>query len=95
MKAMASKGAQENVAIVAATYGIDAEEQYYLITYYYRCKGLLAPKHRYKPLTEHEKQEIVKLHVSGVSMAGIARRLQRHVSTIYYFLKRLENGGKR
>ncbi len=40
-------------------------------------------------LTEEELMEIKKLYTSGESIYGIARRLGRPPSTIYYALKRM------
>ena len=67
----------------------NAEEQYALVVFYWRCRGVkIATSHRYKPLTQQEMEEIRRLRSEGCSIYKIAKQLKRHVSTIYYALKR-------
>ncbi|HDI51835.1 MAG TPA: hypothetical protein ENF45_04325 [Bacteroidetes bacterium] len=71
----------------------DAEEQYALLVHYYNCLGLEVKKTRsYRPLTEDEKFRILSYYSSGYSVSKIAEALGRHVSTIYYFIKRYKAG---
>ena len=69
---------------IITSHTFSAEEQIYLLEYYYRVAGLLKPKHRYNPVSQEERQEIRELREQGLSYAEIARRLNRHVSTIWY-----------
>ena len=73
---------------VITQHGIDAKEQLYLLEYYYRCRGLLRAKHKYNPVTAQEEQEILELYRAGVPLLHIAKMLNRHVSTVYYVVKR-------
>ena len=68
----------------------DAEEQYALVIFYWKCKGIITPKsHKYNKLQPHEIQKIKEMYVAGYSIYAIAKALNRHTSTIYYVLKRL------
>ena len=73
---------------IITQHGIDAKEQLYLLEYYYRQRGLLRAKHKYNPVTAQEEQEILELYRAGVPLLHIAKKLNRHVSTIYYVVKR-------
>ena len=69
----------------------DAEEQYALVVFYWKCKGIKASTcHSYKKISEKEAKEIVELHKQGWSIYSIAKHFNRHTSTIHYFLKRME-----
>jgi len=76
---------------------LDAEEQYQALRFFYACMFRKQKKHEevrrlgghsYKPLTDEEKQRIIQMRLAGASLTAIASELNRHVSTIYYFLKR-------
>ncbi len=49
-------------------------------------------KHNYNPLTNEEKAIIQQLYLLDTPKAHIAKQLNRHVSTIYYYLRRLAEG---
>jgi len=70
----------------------DAEEQYALLVHYYNCLGLRIKKRNYRPLTEDEKSRILSYYSSGYCVSKIAEALGRHVSTVYYFIKRYKAG---
>jgi len=66
----------------------DALEQYALLLFYYKCRGIRAPNHHnYNKVGEAEKQFIHAYHQMGLSKYAIAKFLGRHVSTVYYVLK--------
>ena len=69
----------------------DAEEQFALLKHYYNCMGIKVKvkTRNYNKLTEHEEALIVQYYRAGYSISKIARALGRHVSTVYYALKRL------
>lgn len=73
---------------IITTGGIDATEQIYLLEFYYRCAGLIKPKHNYRPVTLEEEQKIIKLYNQGIPLLHIAKKLNRHVSTVYYVVQR-------
>lgn len=71
----------------------DAEEQYVLLTAYWKAKGLQWVRkngRRYNFVRENEQAKIVEMYKQGMPMARIARVLGRPVSTVYYVLKRAE-----
>jgi len=74
--------------IVRAT--SNADEQYGLLLFFYKCAGIKAPSHHnYRRLSTYELAKIRELYVAGKSVYAIAKALNRHVSTIYYALKRM------
>jgi len=68
----------------------DAEEQYGLLLFFYKCCGIKAPSHHnYSKLSQNEMAKIREWYIAGKSIYSIAKALNRHVSTIYYALKRM------
>ena len=67
----------------------DAEEQYALLTVYWKCLGLKkANAHNYRKISPAEADYIRRAYIAGNSIYSIAKALNRSPSTIYYFLKR-------
>jgi|GEM_PF-6293325 len=68
----------------------DAEEQYAMLTIVWKARGLKkANEHKYKKVSPAEVAKIRELYTAGHSIYSIAKYLNRHTSTIYYVLKRL------
>ena len=68
----------------------DAEEQYALLTIYWKCLGLQkANAHNYRRISAAEADYIRRAYIAGISIYKIAKVLNRSPSTIFYFLKRL------
>ena len=69
----------------------EAELQYHFLMFFYKQAGIKAPgHHKYSPLSEAEKKAILEMFQRNFSVYSIAKHLGRHVSTIYYYLKRHE-----
>jgi len=90
-------GAKRAPLFLIIRVAFDAEEQYQALRFFYTCLFKKQNKHEevrrlgghnYKPLTDGEKQRIIQMRLAGASLTAIASELNRHVSTIYYFLKR-------
>jgi len=90
---MAKQGADRELVIhYVLNKTSEAELQYSFLMFYYKCCGVIAPNHHnYKLLTREEKETILALKQEGCSLSSISKRLNRHPSTIHYFLK---NGSK-
>jgi len=74
--------------IISAT--DNADEQYGLLLFFYKCCGIKAPSHhKYNKLSSNELAKIREWYIAGQSIYSIAKALNRHVSTIYYALKRM------
>ena len=56
---------------------------------FYRACGVPLPHRNYRTLTPEERENIVNMYLQGLSVSQIAKHLNRHASSIYYFLKRL------
>jgi len=68
-----------------------AEAQYSALVFFYKVRdGWDHPTARsqMKKVSKEETEKIIKWRREGVSKKEIARRLNRHVSTIYYVCKR-------
>lgn len=71
------------------TYNYWPDAQVSAIMAFYRACGVPLPKRGYNILSPEEKQRIVEMFIQGYSVSHIAKQLNRHPSTVYYFLKRL------
>ena len=68
----------------------EAELQYSFLLFYYKCLEVISPRHHnYRPLNDEEVTIIIRLKKSGYSIYAISKQLNRHPSTIFYFLKRM------
>lgn len=78
-----------HIMLITATTS-DAEEQFALLTIYWKCCGLKhATAKNYNKLSPSEIAKIREWYIAGKSIYAIAKALNRHPSTIYYVLKRL------
>jgi len=68
----------------------NADEQYGLLLFFYKCAGIKAPSHHnYRKLSPDELAKIREWYIAGKSIYAIAKALNRSPSTIYYALKRM------
>jgi len=80
-------------------YALTAEEQYLALRFFYACLFRRLGRHdevkrigahNYRPLTSAEKSKIISMRLAGASLSEIASALNRYPSTIYYYIKRVE-----
>jgi len=70
----------------------EPEVQYALLLHYYKCLGIKLPSHNnYKKISHEEAKTILEMYSQNFSIYQIAKTLNRHPSTIYYFLKKNDN----
>ena len=73
--------------LLAVSITPNVEEQYYIVKYISAKRNGIKLR-RYNRLSKAEKRKIIEMRLRGTSIYEIARKLGRHVSTVYYFLKR-------
>jgi len=88
---LAIEKAHDRMMKILLNNAYSAEMQYQLLMQYYKnCMGYEPPKkHAYRYLSPEEERTIVEMRKAGASLASIARKLGRHLSTIRYACKRL------
>jgi len=85
----------QNPVLAAANVFVDIDQQVTAILSYRSNQNpevrewvkLTRKRRNYQPLSLKEKQQIIEMYRQGYSIYAIAKKLKRHPSTIYYFLK--------